>query len=75
MWVDPNSRWHKDGVLPVNSRTLADWALGYERFQDKPHKTERSHVGDAFGYVMMGGGEHKYITRGKTPAGARGGAK
>ena len=46
---------------------------GYERFQDKPHKNEHSHVGDAFGYVMMGGGEHKYITRGKTPAGARGG--
>ena len=39
---------------------------GHERFKDSPNKNEHSHVGDAFGYLMMGGGEHKYITRGRS---------
>jgi hypothetical protein len=37
---------------------------GQERFRDVPEKNMHSHVGDAFGYLMMGGGEHKYVTRG-----------
>ena len=41
---------------------------GHERFKDSPHKNEHSHVGDAFGYLMMGGGEHKYMTRGRPGA-------
>lgn len=38
---------------------------GQERFKDSPHKNEHSHVGDAFGYMLMGGGEHRYMTRGR----------
>ena len=37
---------------------------GQERFRDAPNKNEHSHVGDAFGYLMLGGGEHKVMTRG-----------
>jgi hypothetical protein len=36
---------------------------GQERFRDAPNKNEHSHVGDAFGYLMLGGGEHKRMTR------------
>jgi hypothetical protein len=39
---------------------------GYERFKDAPNKNEHSHVGDAFGYLLLGGGEHKVMTRGRT---------
>jgi hypothetical protein len=38
---------------------------GQERFRDTPNKNEHSHVGDAFGYLLTGGGEHKRLT--KTP--------
>ena len=36
---------------------------GQERFRDVPNKNEHSHVGDAFGYLLLGGGEHKRMTR------------
>jgi hypothetical protein len=36
---------------------------GHERFKDAPNKNEHSHVGDAFGYLMLGGGEHKRMTK------------
>ena len=36
---------------------------GQERFKDVPNKNEHSHVGDAFGYLMLGGGEHKRMTK------------
>lgn len=38
-------------------------AGGQERFADKPNKNEHSHVGDAFSYLMSGGGEVRRITR------------
>jgi len=28
-----------------------------------PNKNEHSHVGDAYGYLMLGGGEHRALTR------------
>jgi hypothetical protein len=28
-----------------------------------PNKNEHSHVGDAYGYLMLGGGEHRTLTR------------
>jgi hypothetical protein len=37
---------------------------GQERFKDTPNKNEHSHVGDAFGYLMAGGGEYRQLTRG-----------
>ena len=37
---------------------------GHERFKDTPNKNEHSHVGDAFGYLMSGGGEYRQLTRG-----------
>jgi hypothetical protein len=37
---------------------------GHERFKDAPNKNEHSHIGDAFGYLMLGGGEHRRMTRG-----------
>jgi len=37
---------------------------GQERFRDAPNKNEHSHVGDAFGYLLLGGGEHRAMTRG-----------
>jgi len=50
---------------------------GTERFRDAPNKNEHSHVGDAFGYLLLGGGEHRAMTRGYGgrygAAGARGG--
>jgi hypothetical protein len=36
---------------------------GQERFKDSPNKNEHSHVGDAFGYLLVGGGEYKNMTR------------
>jgi len=36
---------------------------GYERFKDVPFKNNFSHIGDAFGYLMLGGGEHRILTR------------
>jgi len=36
---------------------------GHERFKDSPNKNEHSHIGDAFGYLMLGGGEHKRMTK------------
>ena len=36
---------------------------GQERYRDVPNKNEHSHVGDAFGYLLLGGGEHKRMTR------------
>lgn len=36
---------------------------GEERFRDAPNKNQHSHVGDAFSYLMLGGGEYKRLTR------------
>jgi hypothetical protein len=36
---------------------------GKEMYRDKPNKNEYSHIGDAFGYLMLGGGEYKKLTR------------
>jgi hypothetical protein len=43
---------------------------GQERFRDAPNKNEHSHVGDAFGYLLLGGGEHRRMT--KSPIGVGG---
>jgi hypothetical protein len=43
---------------------------GQERFRDAPNKNEHSHIGDAFGYLLLGGGEHRRMT--KTPLGVSG---
>jgi hypothetical protein len=40
---------------------------GGERYRDHPNKNEHSHVGDAFMYLLLGGGEHKSLTRGHNP--------
>ena len=40
---------------------------GQERFKDVPFKNNFSHVGDAFGYLMLGGGEHRILTRKNCP--------
>ena len=37
---------------------------GQERFKDTPNKNEHSHIGDAAGYCLLGGGEHRRMTRG-----------
>jgi hypothetical protein len=37
---------------------------GMDRFRDAPNKDQNSHVGDAFGYLLLGGGEHRRLTRG-----------
>ena len=37
---------------------------GQERFKDMPVKNEHSHCGDAFGYLMLGGGEQRRLRRG-----------
>jgi len=39
---------------------------GQERFRDAPNKNEHSHVGDAFGYLLLGGGEHRRMTKTST---------
>jgi len=40
---------------------------GQERFKDVPVKDMHSHIGDAFGYLCLGGGEHRRLTRGSRP--------
>jgi len=40
---------------------------GAERFRDQPNKNEHSHVGDAYMYLLLGGGEHRALTRGSNP--------
>ena len=43
---------------------------GQERFKDMPVKNEHSHCGDAFGYLMLGGGEQRRLRgRGFMPQG------
>jgi hypothetical protein len=37
---------------------------GQERFIDTPYKNELSLVGDAFGFLLTGGGEYRQLTRG-----------
>jgi len=39
---------------------------GQERFRDTPNKNEHSHLRDAFGYLLTGGGEYRQLTRGKS---------
>ena len=39
---------------------------GQERYRDVPNKNEHSHIGDAYGYLVLGGGEHKRMTRAPT---------
>ena len=36
---------------------------GQERFKDSPNKNEHSHIGDSFGYLMLGGGEYNRMTK------------
>ena len=36
---------------------------GHERFKDAPNKNEHSHIGDSFGYLMLGGGEYNRMVR------------
>jgi hypothetical protein len=36
---------------------------GQERFKDAPNKNEHSHIGDSFGYLMLGGGEYNRMVR------------
>jgi hypothetical protein len=36
---------------------------GQERFRDAPNKNEHSHIGDSFGYLLLGGGEYNRMTR------------
>lgn len=38
---------------------------GYEKFKDVPDKGMYSHVCDAFGYLCLGGGEYKHLTKNK----------
>ena len=40
---------------------------GYDRFRDVPNKNQSSHVGDAYGYLCSGGGEHRRLVRGQRP--------
>jgi hypothetical protein len=40
---------------------------GGERYRDTPNKNEHSHVGDAYMYLVLGGGEHRQLTRGHSP--------
>ena len=37
---------------------------GQERYRDAPNKNQHSHVGDALGYCLLGGGEHTRLIRG-----------
>jgi hypothetical protein len=41
---------------------------GGERFKDAPDKGPHSHIGDAYGYMCLGGGEHKALTRSRATA-------
>ncbi len=36
---------------------------GNDRFRDVPNKNDSSHVGDAYGYLLLGAGEHRRLTR------------
>lgn len=36
---------------------------GIEMFRDVPYKSSHSHIGDAYGYLMSAGGEHRRMTR------------
>ncbi len=36
---------------------------GQELYRDEPYKNNHSHIGDAYGYLMTGGGEHRRMTR------------
>jgi hypothetical protein len=36
---------------------------GKDMFRDKPNKNLLSNVGDAYGYLMLGGGEYRSLTR------------
>ena len=38
---------------------------GNDRFRDVPNKNDSSHVGDAYGYLLLGAGEHRRMTRGR----------
>ena len=40
---------------------------GHERFKDVPNKDHNSHVADSLGYLLLGGGEHRNMVRGKSP--------
>ena len=40
---------------------------GQERFRDTPNKNEFSHIGDAAQYCLLGGGEHRRMTKGNRP--------
>ena len=42
---------------------------GQERFRDAPNKNEHSHIGDSFGYLMLGGGEYNRMVRQPTLGG------
>ena len=35
---------------------------GQERYRSTPNKNEHSHIGDAAGYCLLGGGEHRDMT-------------
>lgn len=37
---------------------------GTDRFRDAPTKDQHSHVGDAYAYCLLGGGEHRRLVRG-----------
>ena len=53
-----------DGRMPWNAQSGPfSVGAGQERFRDAPNKNEHSHVGDAFGYLLLGGGEHKRMTK------------
>ena len=39
---------------------------GNDRFRDAPNKNDSSHVGDAYGYLLLGAGEHRRMTRGSS---------
>ena len=36
---------------------------GTELYRDVPYKNNHSHIGDAYGYLLLGGGEHRRMTR------------
>ena len=36
---------------------------GQERYRDVPNKNQHSHVGDAVQYLLLGGGEHRHMTK------------
>jgi hypothetical protein len=44
---------------------------GKEYYRDVANKNQFSHVGDAFGYLMLGGGEYKALVRNVSPSGSK----